>query len=214
MDSPQSIAARLKNNPTGWVRSTWYTLGMNPSDLAPTPRPLITDDQTLSGATGRFGHKIEVYDDGFGPLWIHRDSMGITGIVRAQKWSEAYEIAEDEFFPEASETIEEMKKDYGEDFMENPLWQEAFGTRPNGPRPGKWENGTPKDPLGHGIYAKDLNGDRLDPLTPELLKELEIKLEIVTPDLEPWEAPATKETDQLKATEAQAKVTEPTPQVG
>ena len=32
--------------------------------------------------------------------------------------------------------------------------------------------------LGHGIYAKDLNGDRLDRLTPELLAELEISLAI------------------------------------
>ena len=55
-------------------------------------------------------------------------------------------------------------------WSENELFCEAFGFRPNGPNA--------KDKHDHGIYAKDLNGDRLDLLTPELLKELEITLAI------------------------------------
>ena len=40
-------------------------------------------------------------------------------------------------------------------------------------------NGTNKsDKLKHGIYTKDLNGECLDTLTPELVAELEITLEI------------------------------------
>lgn len=176
---------------------------------------LITDSQSLVSAKGRFGHSIPVYDDGFGPLFIHRDSMGISGIVRAKTWEDAYGICEDEFFPEASETIEEIVKEYGfkreahkiirtregverrdetsdypfektgcsfvkwettetpdaDAWSENELFCEAFGFRPNGPNT--------KDTLKHGIYAKDLNGDYLDTLTPELLEELEITLEIV-----------------------------------
>ena len=80
---------------------------------------LIQDGQSLVAALSRFGHSIPVYDDGFGPLYIHRDSMGISGIVRAQTWEDAYSICEDEFFPEADETLEELQKDYGfrsEDF--------------------------------------------------------------------------------------------------
>jgi hypothetical protein len=46
--------------------------------------PLITDTQRLKGAKSRFGYPIPVYDDGYGKLYIHRDSMGISGIVRAQ----------------------------------------------------------------------------------------------------------------------------------
>ena len=88
---------------------------------------LISDEQSLIGATNRFGHAIEVYDDGFGPLWIHRHSIGISGIVRARTWEDAYSICEDEL-----------------------------------------------------IYAKDLNGDFLDRLTPELLSRLEISLQIET----------------------------------
>ena len=194
-----------------------------------TKTALITGTQALVSAS-RNGHSIPVYDDGFGDLYIHRDSMGITGIVRAQSWEDAYGICEDEFFPEANETIEALRAEYNvrrehvkiltdktgsiweatpEDYeggtlrpgvqlyrwesrdvpadypgawMENALFQEAFGFRPNGPRAGNWENGEPKDPNGHGIYAKDLNGDYLDVLTPELAERLEIQLEIAELD--------------------------------
>ena len=76
-----------------------------------TTNSLITDEQSLLSAKSRFGHAIPVYDDGFGPLWIHRDSMGISGIVRAQTWEDAYSICEDEFFPDADEEAgEEMAR--------------------------------------------------------------------------------------------------------
>lgn len=174
----------------------------------------LPDDKTLSGATSRFGSPIPVYDDGFGPLWIHRDSMGISGIVRAQTWEDAYSICEDEFFPEASETVEELANEYGfrrehvkiiktsdgverpdcladypfaetgaefvrwetretpdaEAWTENELFQESYGFRPNGPNS--------RDTQKHGIYAKDLNGDSLAPLTEQLRADFEIVLTI------------------------------------
>lgn len=194
--------------------------------------PLITDSQSISGATGRFGHKIPVYDDSWGPLWIHCDSMGISGIVRAKTWEDAYSICEDEFFPEADETIEELRKEYnfnrehvkiiktlegvereavdsdyprtvrgGHDgraswefvrwetretpcesefgFTENELFQESFGFRPNGPSHRSCVGPQAGDKHNHGIYAKDLNGDRLELLTAEMVKEMEITLQIV-----------------------------------
>lgn len=182
--------------------------------------PLINDNQSLKGAKNRFGHEIKVYDDSWGPLFIHRDSMGISGIVRAQTWENAYSICEDEFFPECDLTIEEIVKEYGfkrkhvkivrdqstgkerdvtpedyslnggrlpefmfsrwetrqtpdpEAWADNELFQEAYGFRPNG--------ANASDKIKHGIYAKDLNGDCLDLLTPELLAELEITLDIET----------------------------------
>lgn len=178
-------------------------------------KQLIQDGESLVSAKTRYGYDIHVYDDGFGPLWIARNSIGIYGIVRAQTFCDAYSICEDEFFDEASETLEEIQKEYGfrrehvkmiddgtkvraaqiEDYgdkglksgltfvrwdyvdtkdpsswPENELFQESFGFRPNGPRV--------KDVLKHGIYSKDLNGDYLDELTPELANELEITLEI------------------------------------
>lgn len=76
---------------------------MKPSEL--------TEDFTLTGAT-RDGHALPTYDDSFGKLYVHRDSMGISGVVRAQTWGDAYSICEDEFFPEASETVDELRKEY------------------------------------------------------------------------------------------------------
>lgn len=190
-----------------------------------TTAPLITDEQSLVSAKYRSGHPIPTYDDGYGPLWIHRDSMGISGIVRARTWEDAYSICEDEFFPEADESVDELIREYGfrrqrikvvrdsaapasehlpagerfvrdddyidgklpaglflrrftleapdpDAWMDNELFQEAYGFRPNGPNV--------RDKLKHGIYAKDLNGDRLDPLTAELIDELGITLEIET----------------------------------
>lgn len=72
-----------------------------------------TDEQSLVSVKSESGHiDYPIYDDGYGPLWVHRNSIGISGIVRAQTWRDAYEICEDEFFPEADETMEEIQKEY------------------------------------------------------------------------------------------------------
>ncbi len=133
---------------------------MKPSDL--------NDELQFTGATSFFGTAIPIYDDGYGQLFIHRDSMGISGIVRALTWEDAYSICEDEFFPEASDTVDEFVAEYGDDFMEDVGWQEAYGFRPNGPNT--------SDKVSHGIYAKDPNGGYLDLLTDALAEELQINL--------------------------------------
>lgn len=164
-----------------------------------TMKPLITDSQLLISANMHGTIPVKVYDDGYGPIFILRDSMGVVGLVRARTWEDAYSIAEDELFPEADETIDEIVKEYGfqrehkkivrlpdgmfvrwetvetpdpEAWADNELFQEAFGFRPNG------ANAT--DTQGHGIYAKDLNGESLDVLTPALLEALQMSLEIET----------------------------------
>ena len=131
---------------------------------------LINDTQRLVAAKNRFGRSLPIYDDGYGPLFIHRDSMGISGIVRAKTDCDAYEICEDEFFPSAD--YDAVAKPYSElTVQEQACWDESYGYRPNG-------IGGPTPKKDCGIYAKDLNGDSLDLLTPELLAELEITLEI------------------------------------
>ena len=199
---------------------------------------LITDNQSLVSAKYSSGYAIQTYDDGYGPLWISRNPIGINGIVRARTWEDAYSICEDEFFPEADETIEEIIKEYGfkrehvkiihpavrkaqpvtfanghvetfnvdttmerdatmadyettggkllegqfvrwetretpdpDGWMDNELFQEAFGFRNNGPNA--------RDTQKHGIYSKDLNGDALDRLTAEMLVDMGIELEIM-----------------------------------
>jgi hypothetical protein len=176
--------------------------------------PLITDEQSLDGATNEYGRAIPVYDDGYGPLFIHRDSSGISGIVRAQTWEDAYGICEDEFFPagddydpedfkteyksgrelwlhehgnnwEAWQALSEAEKNAayradGKDVpfvgevCDHPCFQEQYGFRGNSR---KESDGTLSS-----IYAKDLNGDSLDVLTPELLAQLGITLAISTPE--------------------------------
>lgn len=130
---------------------------------------LITDGQSLESATIN-GRPLKVYDDSWGPLWIHRDSMGVTGIVRAQSWEDAYSIFEDEFFPAADE--EAFGPLWGGSLTphEQACWDEAYGYRGNGR---KEEDGSISS-----IYAKDLNGDWLEPLTPQMLGDWNIKLEV------------------------------------
>jgi hypothetical protein len=181
---------------------------------------LIPDEHRLSGATIH-GYSIPVYDDGNGPVWLFCDSLGARGICRAATWEDAWGICEDEFFPEADETTEELVREYGfqrehhkivwdalalagkhtsagericlssdyvdgrlpagmfirwatietpdaEAWPENELFQESFGFRPSGPKVG--------DVRQHGIYAKDLNGERLEELTVELMANLGITL--------------------------------------
>lgn len=137
---------------------------------------MITDSQHLVSASYSSGTGIPVYDDGFGPLFIHRNSMGISGIVRAQTWEDAYSICEDEFFPAAdSEAGEDQAKieamPGGEDKKHGQAcWDEAYGYRGNS----RHES----DGTLSSIYAKDLNGDSLDVLTPELVEALGITLQI------------------------------------
>jgi len=96
--------------------------------------------------------------------------MGISGVVRAQSWEDAYSICEDEFFPSADSDA--VAKPYSElSPHEQACWDEAYGYRPNG-------IGGPTPKQDCGLYAKDLNGDSLDLLTPELLERLEITLQI------------------------------------
>ena len=142
-----------------------------------TQETLITDDQSLDGASMHEGRvKIDVYDDGYGPLFIHRDSMGISGIVRAQTWEDAYSICEDEFFPSGDEDaskdmdeIEAMEEGEERNHLQ-ACWDEAYGYRNNTRR---MDDGSLSC-----IYAKDLNGDSLELLTPELIERLGITLEI------------------------------------
>ena len=141
-----------------------------------TETKLINDEQSLISAKSRFGSAIPVYDDGFGKLYISRDSTGINGIVRAQIWEDAYSICEDEFFPAGDEDAnEEMQRigamgDGEEKNHALACWNESYGYRGN---TRKMDDGSISS-----IYAKDLNGDYLETLTPALLADLGITLEI------------------------------------
>ena len=128
----------------------------------------LADNQSLKSAATRYGNSIKTYDDGFGPLWVIQNSMGIKGIVRAESWEDAWSIAEDEIFPRASaETIASFEAEYGPEWMDDGCWNESYGFSGN-----------------NGIYEKDLNGDCLSPLTQQNCEEWGVSLEIET-EVEP-----------------------------
>lgn len=137
---------------------------------------LINDEQSLVSARFEHGTPIDIYDDGYGPMFIHRNSIGVSGIVRARTWEDAYSICEDEFFPAGDEDAnEEMQRiedmEDGEDKNHaQACWDEAYGYRGN-------SRHMPDGSIS-SIYEKDLNGDSLDQLTPGLVEHLGIVLEI------------------------------------
>ena len=128
----------------------------------------ITDSVRLTGAVNQWNRAIPTYDDGSGTLYVFRESMGVSGIVRADTWETAWDIAMDEFTAEADDTVADFERDYGPDWSENDLWCEAHGFRPSGPNV--------RDKVGHGVYARDLNGEALDVLTDADAEEMGITL--------------------------------------
>jgi hypothetical protein len=77
----------------------------------------IEDNQSIVKVTDKNGREIPFYDDGYGPLFVHHDQCGhfsfVSAIVRAMSFEDAYGIVEDEFLPEADESLDEIIKEYG-----------------------------------------------------------------------------------------------------
>ena len=65
---------------------------------------MITDNETLTAAHSVYGSAYKIYDDGFGPLWIYGESLGAAGIIRAQTFENALEIAYDEILTPIDES--------------------------------------------------------------------------------------------------------------
>lgn len=138
----------------------------------------IAYDNTITAPfqiVNEFGRELKAYDDGPGPLWLLSDTTGVVGVIRASSFEDAYSIAEDEMFPEADfPTWEAIAADCDcadpEKLMDDAIFQEAYGFRPNGP--------SMRDVHGHGIYAKDLNGETLQLLDAALMKRLNLALKL------------------------------------
>ena len=124
---------------------------------------LITDEQSLTGATVR-GHALRVWDDGFGPLWVYRESLGAVGVVRAKTWEDAHSCVVDEIMGDA-------------DMSDPDNIPEADGNLPEGLH---WRgSGVPSNEgLESPLASEDLNGSLLDRLTDELAEGLEIEVQL------------------------------------
>lgn len=167
-------------------------------------KELITDEQALTGATTRFGTPIRTYDDGFGPLWVYRTSLGITGVVRAETWEGAYSCVLDEILTPIPD--EDVIEAYGfyvlpQDVFHREESKEWYAMRNAGENLATFD--TEQEAIkycqdtmareecdlvegyqyqdnatGSGIVSTDLNGESLGLLTPETTQELEISLQL------------------------------------
>lgn len=143
----------------------------------------------------QFGSAVKYYDDGFGPLWIMRDTMGIVGIVRAQSFEDAYGIVEDEFLPVVPR--DELHEAYGSfdrlvERMEKrghandmhlrqfanewaPFWFDSeaqAGVELELIEGYSYQSNS----TGTGVVPHDMNGQALDALTLELAERLELQI--------------------------------------
>jgi hypothetical protein len=115
-----------------------------------------------SASYGRFETRYPVsrfYDDGAGPVWIYQDAGGLLGIIRAETFETAWDIACDEVLDDADPAIlADCMTDSGLTDESGEL-PEGFGFRPNGDGSNPWNQ--------TGIYSEDLNGSNLRLLTSE-----------------------------------------------
>jgi len=127
----------------------------------------MPEDCTLS-ATYRFGGELTCIDEGFAgdPVWAVVESLGVVALVVADKWETAYEVAQDLVYADADpDDPFNYATSYDETAQEGEL-AEGVGYRPNG---------VPSDDNPRGLtsylYAEDINGSRIMPLTDALVKE-------------------------------------------
>lgn len=135
--------------------------------------PAYCAEDGIPAVTTEFGSPVRWWDDGFGPLWIYRDSLGVLGVVRAQTWHDAWECVEDEIMNGC--TYEAAMSALGEEGEQDPalLGEYGFHFRSNGEPSSPWASGE--------LAEEDQNGSILDKLTPELAEHLRLTVNV------PWE---------------------------
>jgi hypothetical protein len=146
---------------------------------------------SLVGVLNGYGHAIRFHDD-TGPLWAYRDAEGMRCVVTAETWEDAYDAAIDtlpaidaEDVPEAygfdgwcSGGYERVMETYSPETAKD-RFEAAIDTAPRGEGPDLIEGYQyQSNASGTGIVSVSLNGESLDPLTPELLKALEWTLKV------------------------------------
>ncbi|MBK6942475.1 MAG: hypothetical protein IPH13_20050 [Planctomycetes bacterium] len=121
----------------------------------------LTDDHRVVEVCVK-GTPTRLWDDGFGPLWVYRESFGVLGVVRARTYEDAYTCVVDEIMDDATWADVEAARGgaAGDAPVELP---EGFEYR---------SSGVPSNPaLKSAIASFDLNYSSLDSLTPELVDE-------------------------------------------
>lgn len=131
-------------------------------------RPSQVQDGDTFVVVDRWGHKEDSWDDGYGPLWVYRETLGVVGVVRAKTWDDAYSCAEDELMDDADpDDPDTYAASYDRDADPEDL-AEGVSYR---------SSGVPSNPrLTSYLYQYDLNGNVLDRLTNELAERLELTI--------------------------------------
>lgn len=125
------------------------------------PELYIPNDVNIIGATHN-DQPLRFWDDGFGPTWVYRDTMGVVGVVRANSWADAYQCVIDEIMPDADPEDAEI--------WDGETLAEGYHFR---------SSGVPSaEELNSHVAQEDLNGSMLQRLTPDLANELGIALKI------------------------------------
>lgn len=133
-------------------------------------------DLQIASITGPGGYPVRYWTEDCGEgLWLYRDASGIMGVVQARTWETAYECVLDEILhpielsevPEAygCESQEELDRlvAQAEETGDYPELIDGYEYQPNA--------------SGTGIVPVDYN-EFLEPLTPELLKDLGLQLRL------------------------------------
>ena len=121
---------------------------------------VIDSDEIVSVTHGRERHPLRWFDNGFGPLWVYVESLGVLGACRAATWAEGWETAEDELMNRVA--WDEL----------DPETQAEFADESRGDPEGYiWSNSG-------GIASHDLGLSKLFLLTPERAAEWDIHVHV------------------------------------
>lgn len=101
-------------------------------------------------AKTKYGRKVDTWDEGYGPLWLLCDSMGVVGLVRAQTREDAWGCCQDELLPDADPNDPDTYARAYDDSAGPEDLAEGVGYR---------NSGVPCNPrLMSYLYQEDLNG--------------------------------------------------------
>lgn len=119
---------------------------IRPDQLTDEMRVVAAVEVTARGrgeAEQCYSHRL--WDDGFGPVWVYRETLGALGVVRATSWEDAWGCVVDEIMDDADADDVRDLYQHG---------QEVDGLHVRG--------GQPASPWATTVFAQeDPNGSRL-----------------------------------------------------
>ena len=127
---------------------------------------------SLVSVTQHWGGAVRCWDDGMGQLWLYQDAGGTLGVVRAQTWEDAYDCVLDEILTPIP--ADEVAEAYG--FPDQAALDAAIaaGAEPELVEGYQYQSNA----TGTGIVPIDLNGELLEPLTVERVRQMDLRVKL------------------------------------